>query len=365
MPVFRFDKALDTARGIKAFLTPGRSDAAAPDTRQPEERAEDLKGDRRLTLEQRKKLKSKRRDAKQELRRIRNEARAAQGEAERIEHKKRKKSIQQDIFELTRELRAAEEGTASEPQTGALPDFVIIGTAKGGTTSLYYLLSQHPLIEPAAAKELHFFDNHFGEGVEWYRRCFPPPKWKDGRWTITGEATPCLGDPDVPERMAKVIPQARLIALLRNPVDRAYSMYHHRVRNGHETRTFENAIEEEARLSETRHEERTDHDDPRRRYLSRGIYVDQLLRWSKFFSEEQLLVLKSEDLFERPQQTLKVVMDFLDLPEWKPEVSKLPGNKRNEGRYEEMNPATRSRLEEYFEPHNHRLYEFLGVDLGW
>jgi hypothetical protein len=78
-----------------------------------------------------------------------------------------------------------------------------------------------------------------------------------------------------------------------------------------------------------------------------------------------MLVLKSEDFFENPKQTLKVVLEFLGLPEWEPEPSKLE-NKRNAGRYvDDMNPETRKRLEEYFEPHNRRLYDFLGNDFGW
>jgi hypothetical protein len=97
-------------------------------------------------------------------------------------------------------------------------------------------------------------------------------------------------------------------------------------------------------------------------YLSRGVYVDQLLRWSEFYGQEQMLVLKSEDFFERAPETLKLVLDFLDLSNWKPETWEI----RNKGHYEqEMNPATRRRLEEYFEPHNRRLYQYLGVDFGW
>jgi hypothetical protein len=78
-----------------------------------------------------------------------------------------------------------------------------------------------------------------------------------------------------------------------------------------------------------------------------------------------MLVLKSEDFFESPHETLKLAFAFLELPEWEPEASQL-GYKRNTGSYEEgMNPATRRRLEEYFEPHNRRLYDYLGVDFGW
>ena len=90
--------------------------------------------------------------------------------------------------------------------------------------------------------------------------------------------------------------------------------------------------------------------------------MDHLLRWSRFFREEHMLVLKSEDFFERTQETLERVLDFLDLPRWEAEAP----DKRNKGEYEtQMAPATRQRLEEYFEPHNERLYEHLGIDFEW
>ena len=331
--------------------------------------------------EQRRSKKRELRHKRQELRKIRDKERATKEKAERREYRKRKKRIDQEIFQLERELRALEEGRAEdEPLTGALPDFAIIGTMKGGTTFLYHLLSLHPLVEPAAAKEPHFFDvdSIFDEGVEWYRRCFPTPRLKDGRMTITGEGTPAyLFYPYVPERVAKAIPRARLIALLRNPVDRAYSQYQQVVVKGQEIRTFEEVIGfDDATIEAKRkqalgeqgetsalEEEYVGLDDLRRGYLSRGVYVDQLVRWSKFISEEQLLVLKSEDFFESPQETLKVVLDFLGLPAWEPETWEVRSKR---GRYErEMNPSTRRRLEEYFEPHNKRLYDFLGKDLGW
>jgi hypothetical protein len=283
--------------------------------------------------------------------------RSATEKAERRRYKQSKKRVQQEIFQLKKELRAsrrrAKDGpgdrpapqVAVEPRTGALPDFVIIGGKKCGTSSLYNLLTQHPLVEPAASKELHYFDLLFDEGTEWYRRCFPAPRWKDGRWTITGEGSPYIASWFAPERMAEVVSQARLISLLRNPVDRAYSDYQQVVRKGREPRRFEEAVEDET--SE---------------YLSKSVYVDQLLRWSEFFDREQMLVLKSEDFFERPADTLRLILDFLDLPDWEPDEAEV----RNRGTYtEDMDPATRRRLEEYFEPHNRRLYEYLGTDLGW
>jgi hypothetical protein len=308
-----------------------------------------------------KKLASKR----QELRRVKTQL-LAEEKQNNTQHKKRKKRIQQEIFQLENDLRAAKDKRAkiasdewqgqqgaSESRTGALPDFLIIGAKKCGTTFLYDLLSRHPYVQPAAKKELHYFDIlHVEEGIDWYQRCFPAPSWKEGRRTITGEATPYLDDPCVPKKVAKALPQVRLIALLRDPVERAYSDHQQMRRKGREPLSFEEAIQT--------HKKRHTKAPPG--YLSRSIYVDHLLRWSRFFGEDQMLVLKSEDLFEHPEDILERVLDFLDLPRWEPEALE----KRNKGEYEaEMEPATRQRLEEYFEPHNERLYEYLGTDFEW
>src|SRR5579885_2674785 len=127
-----------------------------------------------------------------------------------------------------------------------LPDFIIIGTQRGGTTSLYAYLGQHPQIAPAVIKEVHFFDNNYERGVGWYRTQFPFLIEKSiakniGQQNfITGEASPYyLFHPHVPERAAKVVPGAKLIVLLRNPIDRAYSHYYHEVELGHEKLSFE------------------------------------------------------------------------------------------------------------------------------
>jgi hypothetical protein len=331
-------------------------------------RARDLKV--RLILIRKRLIRKRLQSKKQLLRQLRHEKmefKAKEGNKD-TEYKKRIKSLQQEIFQLNHDARAVEEKAkvisddrqamqlAMEAKIGALPDFVIIGGKKCGTTFLYDLLTRHPYVEPAAKKELHYFDKLLeDESIEWYRQCFPQPRWKDGRRTITGEATPYLAYPFAPQRMAEVLPQARLIALVRNPVDRAYSDYQHVARKGREPLTFEEAIE--AEITQTTKQAAKSY-----RYLIRGKYMEHLLRWSKYFSDEQILVLKSEDLFERTQKALELVLNFLDLPKWEPEASE----KRNQGSYEqEIHMSTRQRLEEYFEPHNQRLYEYLGTDLGW
>jgi hypothetical protein len=384
LPDFRLDKISDIARGVRAILSPGGGATAQGLERaeepknagqgKPERRKSRIKK-REFVRAQRDKIKSK----KAERSRIRKELGAATQRAEVIEHMGRKKRVQQEIFELESELRAVKErrGDDQVSVTGALPDFVVIGAMKGGTSFFYYLLGQHPLVQPAASKELHFFDALFEqESVEWYRQCFPAPRWEDGRRTITGEASPYMAKPHAPERMAGVVPEARLIALLRNPVERAYSDYQMVARKDREHRTFEEAIEWEMGRPLGGEDGAFEHEDlvrvpPNYRYLSRSRYAEHLLRWAEFFPREQMLVLKSEDFFDNPRQTLKSVFSFLDLPEWELQALETPGepkkrDKRNVGRYEEeMDPATRRRLEEYFEPHNQRLYDFLGVDFEW
>jgi hypothetical protein len=355
LPVFRSNKAIEIARDVKALLG-GRADERREFKR--------VKNKIRSNKQVKKLVRSKR----QELQEISDELRAARKKEEIDKLKERKGRTQQVIFRLERELLAAKGGSeGDEPATGALPDFLIIGARKSGTTFLYNLLSLHPLVEPAASKELHYFDVLFEqESIEWYRGCFPQPRVVKGRRTITGEASPSyLSHPLVPERAARVVPKARLIALLRNPVDRAYSHYQQVTRLGREPRTFEEAIGVKEGMDFA--PENGGGLDDGCAYLSRGVYMDQLLRWSRFYPREQTLVLKSEDFYGRTTETLKIVLGFLGLPDWEPKDLERVPRKRNKGKSydQEMDPATRRRLEKYFEPHNRRLYDYLGVDFGW
>ena len=256
-----------------------------------------------------------------------------------------------------------------------MPDFLIIGGQKCGTTSLYNHLVEHPGVLPASRKEVHYFsDRSFGKGRLWYRAHFPTALYRyyarrvRRREFVTGEATPYyIFHPLSPKRARETVPRARLIALLRNPVDRAYSQYNHELRRGAETLPFEGAIErEEGRLRGEREKMLRDEGYHSfsylyHSYLARGVYVDQLMAWRKFFPEEQLLVLKSEDLFADPAAVVERSLDFLGVPAGEPKDY----GRLNEGRYAEMDPLLRERLVEYFRPHNERLYEYLGTDLGW
>lgn len=257
------------------------------------------------------------------------------------------------------------------PEDG--PDFLIIGAQKAGTTSCFEYLIQHPGVAPPLKKEIHFFDvpERFRRGAGWYRAFFPVLAERHRGSTsrrITGEASPYyLFHPRVPERVAELFPRVKLLALLRNPADRAYSQYQMWVRAGREPLSFEAAIDAEPeRLRGTEEQllTRDDYCSPvhrRHSYLARGIYVDQLLRWSRHFSQEQMLVLKAEDLLANPASTVGEVITFLGLPPVELDVSE----RYNARSYPPLAPATRRRLLEYFEPHNRRLYDLLGRDFGW
>lgn len=249
-----------------------------------------------------------------------------------------------------------------------LPSFIIIGGQKCGTTSLFKYLLEHPSVSPPLKKEPHFFESRYKSNLNWYRLYFPTCFVKSKRPDlITGEAsTGYIYSPHAPKRIAQSIPQVKLILLLRNPVDRAYSHYNHTVRWGKETLSFKEAIvREEERLKVSRARMIKDgyysFELHYYSYISRGIYIDQLKNWLLFFKREQILILRSEDLYTNPENIYKKVLDFLELPQ-----KELKNVKPyNSGVYQDMDTATRQQLINYFKPHNERLYEYLGTDFYW
>jgi hypothetical protein len=257
-----------------------------------------------------------------------------------------------------------------------MPDFLIIGAHRGGTSSFYYYLTEHPSVAAATTKELNFFDRNFSKGTGWYRAHFPSLIQKgymqsiQHQRLITGEASPhYLFYPLAAQRAAKTVPHIKLIVLLRNPVDRAYSHYRRYAQLGYETRSFAEAIAaDEQRCDDG---ELDHYSYLSLSYLSRGLYADQLARWMRLFPREHLLILKSEAFYADPATRLKQALAFLQLP-----ASGLPvrdsyqhfdGYIGHPERHiaSEMDPALRQRLSAYFAPHNARLATLLGKDMGW
>jgi hypothetical protein len=246
------------------------------------------------------------------------------------------------------------------------PDFLIIGAQKGGTTSLYVYLTQHPQIAHATQKEVHYFDLNFDKGADWYYSQFPQPE--NDPYKITGEASPYyIFHPHVPQRIYDLCPQVKIIVLLRNPVDRAISHYYHCIKIGYESLSLESAIAQEPErlkgeikkllASPTYYSYEHQHHT----YLKRGIYADQLPAWMKLFPKEQILIIKSEDLYTNPSETVNTVLEFLDLPPQQLETYE----KYNSTQYQPVSEAVYQQLKDYFRSHNQRLAELCDRDFGW
>lgn len=255
-----------------------------------------------------------------------------------------------------------------------LPDYLVIGTQKGGTTSLYYYLIGHPHVAAALEEEIHFFDINFGRGPGWYQAHFPLrasrtlARYLHMREFKVGESTPYyLFHPHAPRRVHATVPSAKLVVLLRNPIDRAYSHYQHSLRRGRDPLSFEEALRVErerlapelVRMGEDESYYSFSHQH--HSYLVRGLYLDQLKSWRALFLEQQIGVFSAEDFATDTSRVFAEILHFLELPPWEPRV--FP--KHNAWRYPQMDPATRRYLVDYFRPHNERLYEYLGREFDW
>jgi hypothetical protein len=243
----------------------------------------------------------------------------------------------------------------------SLPNFIIIGTQRGGTTSLYRWLTSHPDVAPGLTKEVHYFDGHYSKGPRWYRAHFPFQR--QGR--ICGESCPyLLFHPLAPARVANDLPAGtKFIALLREPSERAISQYWlWRGRGQWETESLERAIELEperlaAQAERVRNGERSI-EQIAFSYMARGEYAGQLRRWFDAVGRERILVLESEQLFTDPR-TSERALEWLGLA---PHHQPFPISNAAR-RLDEASPALLQRLHDHFEPHNRALFNLLGYEL--
>lgn len=230
----------------------------------------------------------------------------------------------------------------------ALPDFIIIGGMKCGTSSLFKYLGQHPQLYSSNYKELRYFshDEYYFQGEKWYRTKFPKSE------TVPEDALVFEASPDylhyskAPMRMVNLLPDIKLIALLRNPTERAISHYFHDLKKGRRQDETWKVLQDEKSL-----------------YMRRGRYKDQLGLYYKSFKPENILIINSERLFEDTAETLKKIYQFLEIDP-NHQISDLSPKQVGYNR-EPVDAAVYDYLNDYYRPFNQELYELIGEDFEW
>ena len=268
--------------------------------------------------------------------------------------------LQRHFYSLTAPLRV-------------LPNFIVIGVGRGGTTSLYHYLNEHPCVIKSAYDELGFFDENFHLGLNWYRSMFPTKFLKKkiskefGK-CLTYDVTPSyIRKPWVARRIKELFPKIKLIALLRNPVDKAYSHYHLSLRSGVQKSSFEEIIEEDIKTFQKFENTNSMIDDKyfriyiEKSHLGRGFYAQQLKIWFELFDRKQILILTSEELSTDTNKTMNKIFQFLDLPNYEiPDITK-----HNTATYANMKIDTRKKLISFYSKYNQDLFKLLNQEFDW
>ena len=257
-----------------------------------------------------------------------------------------------------------------------LPNFLIIGFPKCGTTSLYEYLIQHPDIFPPIGKEIDYFDRLYNKKNNWYKVRFPTTFQKKynekflKRNFLTGEATPrYIMHPHALQRIKKTVPNAKFIVLLRNPIERAFSHYNMNVKNGYDSLSFENAVKNEQERIKGRYEKMAKNPDYYSwdydlfAYLDQGIYVEKLKRWMKVFPKEQFLIIQSEEFLENSSKIYYKVLNFLNLDKWEPDSFTL--YKKRKIINNKIPSDLRKYLSDFFKPYNEELFNLINKKFDW
>jgi hypothetical protein len=258
-----------------------------------------------------------------------------------------------------------------------LPSFLICGGQRCGTTSLYRALADHPVVVKAVLhKGVHYFDTDYHRGMRWYRAHFPlraTAALVESRWGVpaqTFESSPYyMYHPHAGPRIAADLPGVRLVVLVRDPVERAYSQHAHELARGFETEPdFERALD----LEPSRVDGELDRmlADPgyysfshqHHAYRARGEYATHLRRLADLVGRDRLHVIEAERFFAKPEESYDGVLDFLGLPRLG-----YPAFEQHNARprAETMPARVAAELREHFREYDQQLCAFLGREVSW
>jgi hypothetical protein len=247
-----------------------------------------------------------------------------------------------------------------------LPGFLIAGAQRCGTTSMYRCLSEHPGIRKAVLhKGVHYFDMNYDRGLRWYRAHFP---LRGRAAAVTFESSPYyLFHPTAADRIARDLPEVKILVLVRDPVERAYSAHAHELARGFETAPFDQALELEAERLRGEPERMVadpgylSYSHQHHAYRARGRYAEQLERITQVIEPGRIHVIDSGAFFADPEPVYNGVLDFLGLRK-----SGYPEFERHNSRPRAAMPgALRARLEEHFQPFDEQLVKWLGRTPSW
>jgi Sulfotransferase domain len=283
----------------------------------------------------------------------------------------------------TARARAITLGRASARRWGtvsasrrALPDFLVVGGQRCGTTSMFKTLLEHPsVVGPPMHKGIHFFDTvDYARGLDWYRGQFPlratmerRAKGAGGR-AITGESSPYYGvHPLAASRIAAALPDVKLLLLIRDPVERAFSAHTHETARGYEDQPFVKALDLESERT-TGERERILADPAyesfslrHHAYTERGQYVEQVERLTGIFGKDRVHVVDADKVFVEPMPVMTEVFDHLGLAR----RSELVFRQHNARPRSPMAEDVRERLQTHFRPYDEKLVEVLGWVPRW
>jgi hypothetical protein len=248
------------------------------------------------------------------------------------------------------------------------PSFIVIGAQRAGTTTLYRLLSEHPdVIRPTASKGIGYFDDKYAQGRRWYRGQFPLAIGRARSKVAFESSGYYLFHPLAPERIARDLPGVRVVAMLRDPVERAYSAHQHEFARGFDDRPFEEAIElEKARLDGEVERICTSpgyasYEHRHHAYLTRSQYSEQLQRYVDLLGRDRVYIVDADRFFAAPEREFAELQRWLELRPWTPEKVEA----WNQRRRDPISAELRAELMRHFEPYDDALAALTGRAPSW